>query len=307
MFGSQQQPHNTGEVFKQIFLGKNILSRLILINTSVFVIVSMINTIAWLFNLNTPGETLSFFGKAFALPSDISTLGTKPWTVFTYMFLHEGFLHLVFNMIMLYFGGIIFREYLTEKQLLWTYILGGISGAIFFIIAFNVFPVFEQVKGIAVALGASASVLAILIAIATYVPDYTVNLFLMGRVKLKYIAIVFVVIDVLSISAGNAGGHIAHIGGAFYGFLFGYSMRNDTNFLGFLNNIKLPKFTFKKKNSKFKTSRPDHGRPINDDSYNKRKASKQEEIDRILDKISKSGYDSLSKEEKELLFKSSNN
>jgi len=306
MHSFQQPQRNTGEIFKQIFFGKNILSRLILINTAVFILVTVINTFAWLFRLESGDEVLSFFGRAFALPSSLGLLATKPWTVFTYMFLHEGFFHLLFNMIMLYFGGIIFREYLSERQLLWTYILGGITGAVFFILAFNIFPVFEEVKGIAVALGASASVLAILIAIATFVPDYTVQLFLLGRMKLKYIAILFVVIDVMSISAGNAGGHIAHIGGAFYGFIYAYMLKNNNDLLGFLNRIKFPKFTFGSSKTKFDTSRPKEGRPLSDDTYNKKRSAKQDEIDRILDKISKSGYDSLTKEEKELLFKSSN-
>jgi len=307
MFGYQQPQRSTGEIFKQIFFSRNILSRLILINTAVFVLITLVSTIAWLFRVEQGNEVLSAIGQFFALPSSIDLLASKPWTIFTYMFLHEGFLHLLFNMIMLYFGGIIFLEYLDEKKLLWTYILGGVTGAIFFILAFNIFPVFEEIKGIAVALGASASVLAILVAIATYVPDYTVQLFLLGRLKLKYIAIVFIGIDILSMSAGNAGGHIAHIGGAFYGFIYAYSLKNNNDLLGFLNKFKFPDFSMKRKQSKFDTSRPKSGRPMHDDSYNKKRAGKQEEIDRILDKISKSGYDSLTKAEKELLFKNSNN
>ena len=124
--------------------------------------------------------------------------------------------------------------------------------------------------------------------------------------KLKYIAILFVVIDVMSISAGNAGGHIAHIGGAFYGFIYAYMLKNNNDLLGFLNRVKFPKFTFGSRKTRFDTSRPEKGRPLSDETYNKKRSAKQEEIDRILDKISKSGYDSLTKEEKELLFKSSN-
>lgn len=307
MFGFQQPQRSTGEILKQIFFSRNILSRFILINTAVFVFITLVNTIAWLFSAGQGNEVLSAIGQFLALPSSLDLLLTKPWTIFTYMFLHEGFMHLLFNMIMLYFGGMIFLEFLDERKLLWTYIFGGIAGALFFILAFNIFPVFEEVKGIAVALGASASVLAILVAIATYVPDYTVQLFLLGRLKLKYIAIVFIGIDVLSMSAGNAGGHIAHIGGAFYGFIYAYMLKNNNDLLGFLNNIRFPTFSKPRKHKKFDTARPESGRPMNDDEYRKKKAVKQHEIDRILDKISKSGYDSLSKEEKELLFKNSNN
>jgi hypothetical protein len=223
------------------------------------------------------------------------------------MFLHEGFFHIFFNMIMLYFGGTIFREYLSKNKLLWTYILGGLSGALFFVLAYNIFPVFDAVKGSAIALGASASVLAIVVAISTYVPDYTVHLFLFGRVKLKYLAAAMILIDLMSISSGNAGGHIAHLGGALWGFLYAYSLRNGNDLYRILEGIKIPKFTWgEKKAAKFSTSRPKSGRPMNDDEYSKRKVATQEEIDRILDKISSSGYSSLNKAEKELLFKTSN-
>ncbi len=155
-------------------------------------------------------------------------------------------------------------------------------------------------------MGASASVLAIIIAIATYVPDYTVHLFLFGKFKLKYLAIAFIVIDVLSISADNPGGHIAHLGGAFWGFIYAYSLRKGTDVYKGFYSFQLPKFTWNKKDTKFKTTRPKSGRPITDDEYNSRRAATQEEIDKILDKISKSGYSSLSSKEKELLFKTSN-
>jgi len=307
MFGFQQPRRNTAEIFKQIFLSRNVLSRLILINTLVFLLVTLINTIAWLFKIEKSSEVLSVVGHFLALPSSLAELATKPWTVFTYMFLHEGFLHLLFNMIMLYFGGFIFLEYLSEKKLLWTYILGGLTGALFFVASFNLFPVFEEVKGISVALGASASILAIIIAIATYVPDYTITLFLIGRVKMKYLAIVFIVIDLMSLTSGNAGGHIAHLGGALLGFIYGFSLRTGNDFMGFFNRLKFPDFFRKKRASKFDTTRPASGRPMDDDHYSKKRAARQEELDRILEKISKSGYESLSKEEKDLLFKNSNN
>jgi membrane associated rhomboid family serine protease len=307
MFGFQQPQRNTGEFFKQIFLGKNVLSRLILINTSVFILVTLANTIAWLFKVEQPNEMLSVIGQFLALPSSISALATKPWTIFTYMFLHEGFLHLLFNLIMLYFGGIIFLEYLSEKKLMWTYLLGGLAGALFFVAAFNIFPVFAEVKGISIALGASASVLAIIIAIATYVPDYSVMLFLFGRVKLKYLALVFIAIDLMSLTSGNAGGHIAHLGGALLGFIYGYSLRTGNDFMGFLNRLKFPDFFSNRRTAKFDTSRPESGRPMDDDVYNKKRVAKQEEIDRILEKIKKSGYESLTKAEKDLLFDSSKN
>jgi hypothetical protein len=208
---------------------------------------------------------------------------------------------------MLYFGGILFTEYLSQKKLLWTYLLGGIAGAAFYMLAFNLFPVFAPVRNISVALGASASVLAIIVAISTYVPDYTVHLFLIGRLKLKYLAIAFVLLDILSIQSNNPGGHIAHLGGALWGFLYAFSLRKGNDWYRIFDGIQIPKNLFNRNRyTKFSTSRPESGRPLRDEEYNERRAAKQAEIDRILDKISKSGYGSLSKEEKAILFQSSN-
>ncbi len=304
MQGFNQFQRTPSDILKQVFLSKNIISRLILINTAVFLTVTIVSTLTWLFTGDS-AWVVSPLGRWLALPSNMGTLALRPWTIITYMFLHEGFFHLFFNMILLYFGGIIFQEYLSSAKLLWTYLIGGISGAVFFVLAFNVFPVFEGVSSQAMALGASASVLAIVVAISTYVPDYTVHLFLFGRIKLKYLALVMILIDVLSIQSGNAGGHIAHLGGALWGFLYAFYLRKGNDLYGSFPKIKFPKFSWGGKTDKFSTSRPASGRPMNDDEYNKRRHASQAEIDRILDKISVSGYSSLSKEEKELLFKSS--
>jgi membrane associated rhomboid family serine protease len=303
MQGYHHPQRNTGELLKQAFLGKNVLSRLMLINTVVFLIVSFINLFTFLFAAGETGSQLplSILGQYLALPSSFAALASKPWTIITYMFLQEDFFHILFNLIMLYFGGLLFIEYLGEKRLLWSYLAGGIVGALFFLVAFNVFPAFEPVKGIAVALGASASVLAIIIAVATYVPDYTVQLLFIGRVKLKYLAIIFVVIDLLSIPSGNPGGHIAHLGGAFWGFLYALMLRNGTDLYRFLN---FSGFSMPRRKS-FTTENTENKRPYSDDEYNARKQKTQAKIDEILDKISKSGYSSLTKEEKELLFKTS--
>jgi len=305
MQGFNQFRNSPAEILKQVFLSHNVVSRLILINTVVFIIVKLISTASWLFGGDAVGIISSL--RWLALPSDLGNLTLKPWTIFTYMFLQEGFFHLFFNMILLYFGGLIFQEYLSKSKLLWTYIIGGLSGAFFFILAFNLFPVFDAVKGEALALGASASVLAILIAISAYVPDYSVHLFLIGKLKLKYLAIAMILIDVLSIQSHNAGGHIAHLGGALWGFIYGYSLRNGNDIYKILDGLKFPKIKWgESKSSKFSTSRPANGKPMNDDQYNQKRSASQEEIDRILDKISRSGYSSLSKGEKELLFKTSN-
>ena len=279
---------------KNFFLQKNILSRLMLINVTIWLICLFISVFTWLFNISD----ISFVTKLFAVPSDISALAEKPWSVFTYMFLQEQFGHLFFNMLMLYYGGRIFLQYFSEKQLLLTYIFGGLFGALFFILAFNAFPVFENMKGHAFALGSSASVLSILIAAATYRPDYTLNLFLLGQVKMKWVAIVFVVIDFLSITNGNSGGHIAHLGGALWGFLYVFMLKSD---------FDIYKLFKKKAKIRVKTVNTEnyHKRPKTDEQYNAERAQEQEDVDRILDKIAKNGYSSLNDKEKEFLFRQS--
>jgi len=306
MYGYDQQPGNRNEWIKNIFLGKNVLSRLILINTVIFLLTAVVHLFTWLFGIHGP-YGLTVLGSFLALPSDLHKLTLMPWTIFTYMFLHEGLFHWLFNMIMLYFGGILFTEYLSQRKLLRTYLFGGLAGALFFVAAFNLFPVFAPVRQNAVALGASASILAIIVAISTYVPNYTVHLFLLGRVKLKWLAVGFVLLDILSIPANNPGGHIAHLGGALYGFLWAFSLRGGKDFFQIFDHIRMTNFNLKKrKYKKFDTTRPASGRPMTDEEYNRKKAATQAEIDRILDKISRSGYSSLTKAEKELLFKSSN-
>ncbi len=292
------------EAIKQFFRKKAAFPRLILINVIVFALGYLLHLVLWLFKIDEVGS-LSLMSRWFAVPSSITTLIAKPWTVITYMFLHEGFFHLFFNMITLYFGGTIFLMYLNNKQLLWTYLLGGLSGALFYIAAFNFFPVFLEANPFAIALGASASVLAVLIAIATYVPQLTVNLFFVGPVRLKYIAIFFIVIDIFSIQGDNPGGHIAHLGGAAWGFVYALLLLKGTDLLAFKQRPRRMKKMKVNKNTSYRQQ--NNGRPLTDDEYNQKKQAEQQVIDSILDKISKSGYASLSEREKAILFKNSNN
>lgn len=279
---------------KAFFNQKSALSRLMLINISIWIICLFISVFTWLFNISD----ISFVTKLFAVPADISSLAEKPWSIFTYMFLQEEFWHLFFNMLMLYYGGQIFLQFFSQKQLLLTYIFGGLVGALFFILAYNAFPVFEDTKTYAFALGSSASVLSILIAAATYQPEYRLNLFLLGQVKMKWIAIIFVVIDLLSIPKGNSGGHIAHLGGALWGFLYAYLLKKDFDFY----------LIFKRKariKVKTRNAHNYHQRPKTDEQYNAERAQEQEETDKILEKIAKNGYSSLSEKEKDFLFRQS--
>ncbi|MCF8347884.1 MAG: rhomboid family intramembrane serine protease [Bacteroidales bacterium] len=302
-----QQPTNTSDFFRQVFFSRNVLSRLMLINTVIFLIINIIGLFLWLFGFQSDNQTgLSLVAYYLAVPSNLETLGQMPWTILTYMVTQEGFFHLIFNLILLYFGGTLFLEYLNERKLLSTYIIGGIVGAIFFIGAFNIFPIFQGVANNAMAVGASASVLAIFIAIATYVPDYTIHLFIFGRVKMKYLALAFIVIDLLSIRSGNPGGHIAHLGGALWGFLYAYQLKKGVNlywFIDYFRNIApTGNPTFMKSSTQSRKTK----KPLSDEEYNSRRVATQEQIDKILDKIGRSGYSSLTNEEKELLFKTSN-
>ncbi len=287
---------------KKMYQTGNIVIKLIFVNVAVFILVGILGLFS-LASLNI--DTV----KWLAVPADLKVLLYRPWTLISYMFLHYDFMHILFNMLWLFWFGKIFLEFLSSKQLLNIYLLGGISGAFLYILAFNAIPAFKPMVASSVALGASASVYAIVVAISAFAPDYSIQLMFIGRVKIKYIAIFILVLDVLSIAGSNAGGHIAHLGGAMFGYLFAVQFKKGSDltkgFSGFIDGLsewfkKKPKMKVTK--NKYKTNK----KPSTDHEYNQQKAADQSEMDRILGKISKSGYDSLTKKEKETLFKYSN-
>ena len=278
----------------------NKLNRLIYINVAVFLFLSAISIITYLFN----DEAFSMkVLRLFAVPASLRTLAMKPWTLITYMFTHKDILHILFNMLWLYWFGRIFLEYLDQRKLVVVYILGGISGAIVYVLSFNIFPVFTSLIPESVAIGASASVMAVVVAIAAYVPNYPVHLLLIGRVKIIWIAVgIFVLTSFMDFSV-NSGGKLAHMGGALFGYLYIVNLRKGKDPGRTLNRIiDSIASLFKARKEKMKVS---YSRKKTDYEYNKAKAERQEKIDRILDKISKGGYDSLTKEEKDLLFSES--
>ena len=285
---------------KKTFNDANKLNRLIYINVAVFLFLSAISIITYLFN----NEAFSMkVLRLFAVPASLKTLAMKPWTLITYMFTHKDILHILFNMLWLYWFGRIFLEYLDQRKLVAVYILGGISGAIVYVLSFNIFPVFTSLIPESVAIGASASVMAIVVAIAAYVPNYPVHLLLIGRVKIIWIAVgIFVLTSFMDFSV-NSGGKLAHMGGALFGYLYIVNLRKGKDPGRTLNRIiDSIASLFKARKEKMKVS---YSRKKTDYEYNKAKAERQEKIDRILDKISKGGYDSLTKEEKDLLFSES--
>ena len=302
------QYSNPLDEVKLFFRRKSVLSALILINTGVWVLSKILAVVFFLYN--QPGSTsaanwmLSFL----ALPASIGPLSVKPWTLLTYMFLHLDFFHILFNMLWLYWFGRIFLEYLNPRQLLLTYILGGIAGGLLYILAFNIFPVFHPQLVTSLALGASASVMAIVMAISLYVPNYTIQLLFVGRVKIIYLALILFIFDFFAIPAGNSGGHFAHIGGAIWGLIYVLSLRKgflpqmsgtSSGWSNMLRNI----FSHRQKTTADEYTQ--YSRAKTDDEYNAGKLEKQKKTDSILEKISKGGYDSLTKEEKAFLFKSS--
>lgn len=283
---------------KQSFKSGSSLTKLIYINLSVFLIVKLIAVFFFLFSIEDKIDLVSWL----AVPADLSNLLYKPWTVFSYMFLHQEFLHILFNMLWLYWFGQIFLYYFDNKKLLSVYIVGGLAGAFIYILTFNIFPVFTDILPVSYALGASASVIAIVIAVSVYAPNHTIYLLFFGAVKLKYIALATILIDVISIASTNAGGHLAHLGGALFGYFYILQYKKGKNLTKYFDQIMDLLFSVFKPRPKIKVS---YRRPVDDIEYNKSKVQKQAEIDKILDKIAKSGYDSLSKQEKETLFKNS--
>jgi membrane associated rhomboid family serine protease len=264
---------------------------LIGINVIVFLAINVPAVIEQWFFSNS--SILHYSDEYLALPASFSKMATRFWTPLTYMFMHGGVLHILFNMLWLYWMGQIFEEYLGYKRTIGLYLLGGLAGGALYILAFNTLPLFTNINASAqsVIVGASASVMAIIIATATLLPNYTISLFLIGPVKLKWLALFYIVLDFLGTVGGNAGGSIAHLGGALLGFIYIKRLQSGSDWIGGINKLFEPK-------PKLKVVVKNHEK-------NTSVKPRQEEVDRILDKISQSGYDNLSRQEKEVLFRAS--
>lgn len=285
---------NVFEEIKESFHKGSVLTRLIYINLAVFLIVRIANVFYFLGGVEFP------FIDWLSLPADMQTLASRPWTLLTYMFLHFEFLHILFNLLWLYWMGRIFLTYFDQAKLLATYLLGGLFGGLFYMIGYNYFPVFSDTLINSRLLGASASVIAIVTALAIQAPNHTIYLMFIGPVRIKYIALFSVLLYVIGISSTNAGGNMAHLGGAFWGMIYILMLRRGFDVSRGISGIsKSLKKLFAPK-PKVKVS---YRKPVNDMDYNRMKNQEQERMNQILEKISKSGYGSLSKEEKEILFK----
>ena len=282
---------------KNTFRAGNILAKLIYINVGLFILIRLMGVIFLLFNI--PG--ISFL-QYLQMPSSPELLMYRPWTLFTYMFTHFDFLHILFNMLWLYWFGGLFLTFFSERQLGGLYLLGGIAGAILFMLAYNIFPYFQTVASSSYLMGASASVMAIVFAVSFYRKDLEINLFLIGRIKLIYLALFTFVIDLLAITSENAGGHIAHIGGALFGIWFAMRIKEGKDLTVPMNRLLDWVVNLGKRKPKMKVT---YKRAETDYEYNARKHRESADLDAILDKLKRSGYESLSADEKRQLFDAS--
>lgn len=287
---------------KRGFERGNFNLRLIYINIGIYIVVSLIGVLWLLFNRN--GLT---WMEWLELPASLPQFIRQPWSLLTYMFLHAGVLHLLFNMLWLYWFGQLFLNFFSERHFRGLYILGGICGGLLYMLAYNVFPYFQPYLYGSYLLGASASVLAIVVATAVRQPEYTVNFMFIGAVRLKYVALFMVVTDLLFVTSGNGGGHIAHLGGALAGWWFASSLskgRDVTRWINSVWDLFAHGIQPVKKSKKPKMKAHKGGR-AQDYDYNARKKEQDAEVDRILDKLKQSGYGSLTTEEKKRLFDAS--
>ncbi len=281
--------------------------QLIIINLAVFVVMGVIMVIT---SVSGFDGLWAVVHKQFSIPPTFAEFLTRPWTLFTYMFMHDlsGILHILFNMLILYWFGRLFVEYLGSDKLVAVYVLGGIAGAVLYLLAYNTIGFYvDRVGGVSGMVGASAAVNAIVVATAVLVPNYTLFLLFIGPVRIKYIAAVFVFLSFLGAVGGNAGGNLAHLGGALMGFVYVKQLQSGVNWGGWITvtldwvrdlfkDKPRVKVSYRKERERASTARPT---PSDKASYT------QEEIDRILDKISEGGYESLTKDEKEKLFNAS--
>lgn len=288
---------------KEAFRRGNVFIQLIYINIGVYVLTSLVGIILQLFNRSGAG-----IFDLLALPASFTRFLTQPWSIITYMFMHADFMHILFNMLWLYWFGSLFLYFFSGKHLRGLYLLGGICGGLLYMVSYNLFPYFRPVVEYSTMVGASASVLAIVIATAYREPNYQIRLFLFGSVRLKYLALIVVVTDLLFITSGNAGGHIAHLGGALAGLWFAASLSKGKDITAWINALldAIASLFSKKRWQREPKMKVHYGANRQKDyTYNATKKEQSDEIDRILDKLKQSGYESLTSEEKKRLFDAS--
>lgn len=286
---------------KRTYQNGNTHIRLIFINVGVFILTALLAVILQLFN-----HPVNYLLQWLEMPASISQFLCQPWTLITYMFMHAGLLHILFNMLWLYWFGELFLQFFSSKHLRGVYVLGGICGGLLYLLSYNIFPYFAPMIAYSYLLGASASVLAIVTATAYRAPNVPIRLFLLGTLPLKYLALIVIGLDFLFLTSSNAGGHIAHVGGALAGLAFARALDKGSDLTHLINQcIDGLSALFQKKPYRTKMKVKTGGKRRNDYDYNSHKKAQNDEIDRILDKLKKSGYESLTSEEKKSLFDAS--
>jgi membrane associated rhomboid family serine protease len=278
------------------------LTQIIVVNVAVFVVLGVARLVYFLLN---DLQTFDVVTDNVGLSPHLPTLVFRAWTFITYAFVHLSFFHLLFNMLVLYWMGLIFTEYLGEKKIWPLYLMSSWIGGILYITVYNLFPVFHVSVSSPPMIGASAGVLGVVFATATLLPDYTVVLILIGPLRLKWIALALIFIDLISIPLGNAGGHIAHIGGALFGILFIKSLQNGYDLSAWWLWI-ISLIGSDKSKRYLKATHGGQSQRSKEQLKTIAEKNAQQRVDAILDKISRSGYESLSQEEKTFLFNYSN-
>jgi membrane associated rhomboid family serine protease len=279
----------------------NGLIQLIIVNIAVFVALGVLYVITTLTGIE---PVFLWVFRQFTIPAPITEFLTRPWTLITYSFAHSltNPLHIIMNLLVLYWFGRVFTEYLGSRRLINLYILGAIAGALTYLLAYNIIPFYaKRAEVFSGMVGASAAVFAISVAIATHLPDHRFFLLFFGPVKIKYLVAIYIFFSFLGSIGQNAGGNLAHLGGALMGYLYAVQLRRGHEWGTFVMRIgDFVKALFRPR-PKIKVSH--RNRPAGRASHNTNVA--QEEIDAILDKIAERGYESLSAEEKQKLFNAS--
>lgn len=278
--------------------------QLIIINVAVFLVLVLLFVIS---QISQVPELFDVIHRQIAIPAPIMTFLQKPWTIITYAFVHDwtGIFHILFNMLVFYWFGKLFVEYLGSDKLIAVYFLGALAGAFAYLLVYNLVPFYQARIPSGGMVGASAAVYAVVVAAATLLPDYTFFLLFLGPVRIKYIAAFYIVVSFLGSVGPNEGGNVAHLGGALIGFVYIRQLQAGVNWgnwiiatIDWFKGLFAPKpnvkVTYRKESTTKKAPRPSKASSIS-----------QDEIDTILDKISDGGYESLTKEEKEKLFNAS--
>lgn len=293
---------STADKFRYKLQTATVVEKLIALNVLFFILFYLAKTVAFLFQW--PSD---FLLEWFVFPKEPGEYIFKPWSIVTYSFLHSGIWHILSNMLILYYSGIYFLTYFSPKKLLNFYFMGVIIGALVYMLSYNLFPAFAG-TGRSYLLGASAGVMSVLVGIATHVPNLKIRLLFLGSIKFWYIAAFLVLLDIIQIPISNSGGHLAHLGGALFGYVYAGQLKKGNDIAGGFEKVITGFLSLFEGGKKTKSNmRTVYRKPTKEPvtaakSPRFSKSEKQEKIDAILDKISKSGYDSLTKQEKDFLF-----